>query len=67
MGKNVSDDAYNAWVEKFKAAYASEEFAKLQKEKGLLPLNLAGAELDESIKQRIANMREIAREAGLIQ
>ena len=67
MGKNVSDEAYNAWVEKFKAAFATEEFAKLQKEKGLMPLNLAGAELDESIKQRIARLREIAREAGLIQ
>ena len=32
-----------------------------------MPLNLAGAELDESIKQRIARLREIAREAGLIQ
>jgi putative tricarboxylic transport membrane protein len=67
MGKNVSDEAYDAWVAKFKAAYASEEFAKLQHEKGLLPLNLAGAELDASVKQRIATLREIARDAGLIQ
>ena len=35
MGKNVSDEAYDAWVEAFKAAYASPEFAKIQKEKGV--------------------------------
>lgn len=67
MGKNVPDAAYDAWVEKFLAAYGTEAFAKLQKEKGLLPLNKAGAELDSSIKKQIAALREIAREAGLIE
>jgi len=67
MGKNVSDEAYNAWTDAFKAAYETEEFAKIQKEKGLMPLNLAGAELDASVKKRIARLREIAKEAGLIQ
>ncbi|SHO49640.1 Bug family tripartite tricarboxylate transporter substrate binding protein [Desulfopila aestuarii] len=67
MGKNVSDDAYNAWVEKFKAAYATEEFAKIQKEKGLLPLNMAGKEFDDDVKKRVDRMRGIAKEAGLIQ
>jgi len=67
MGKNVSDEAYNAWVDAFKAAYETEEFAKIQKEKGLMKLNLAGEELDTSVKKRIANLREIAKEAGLIQ
>lgn len=66
MGKNVSDEAYNAWVKAFKAAYETPEFAKIQKEKGLLPLNMAGAELDASIKKRIANLRQIAKDAGLI-
>jgi len=67
MGKNVSDEAYNAWVEKFKTAYATEEFAKIQKEKGLLPLNMAGKEFDDDVKMRVERMRGIAKEAGLIQ
>jgi putative tricarboxylic transport membrane protein len=67
MGKNVPDEAYKSWVDAFKAAYATEEFAAIQREKGLLPLNLAGDELTASIKERIAKMREIAKEAGLIQ
>jgi putative tricarboxylic transport membrane protein len=66
MGKNVSDAAYNAWADAFKAAYATPEFAKIQKEKGLMPLNIAGQELDANVKQRIARLRQIAREAGLI-
>ena len=66
MGKNVSEEAYDAWVKVFKDAYKTEEFAKIQKEKGLLPLDLAGNELDASVKKRIARLREIAKEAGLI-
>ncbi len=66
MGKNVSDEAYNAWVDAFKAAYGTEEFAKIQKEKGLLPLNMAGKEFDVDVKKRVERMRGIAKEAGLI-
>lgn len=67
MGKNVSDEAYNAWVDAFKATYATPEFAQIQKDKGLLPLNLAGDELNASVLERVENMRVIAKEAGLIQ
>ncbi len=66
MGKNVSDEAYNTWVDAFKAAYATDEFAKIQKEKGLLPLNMAGKEFDADVKKRVEKMRGIAKEAGLI-
>ena len=67
MGKNVDDAAYNAWVDAFKAAYETDEWAAAQKERGLLPLNLAGDELVQAATASTANMREIAREAGLIE
>lgn len=67
MGKNVSDEAYDIWVNAFQAAFATEEFAKIQKEKGLLPLNMAGKEFDTDVKRRVDRMRGIAKEAGLIQ
>ncbi|TMV69873.1 tripartite tricarboxylate transporter substrate binding protein, partial [Thioclava sp. BHET1] len=67
MGKNVSDEAYNAWVDAFKAAYKTPEFAQLQKDKGLLPLDMAGDELTASIQDRVQKMHDIAKEAGLIQ
>ncbi|AVX06056.1 hypothetical protein MXMO3_03553 (plasmid) [Maritalea myrionectae] len=66
MGKDVSDEAYNAWKNAFEAAYETEEFKTIQKEKGLLPLNMAGQELNASVLERVAIMREIARGAGLI-
>lgn len=66
MGKNVSDAAYNAWVKAFEAAYKTPEFAQIQKDKGLMPLDMAGDELSKSIVSRIAKMRDVAKEAGLI-
>ncbi|SFH74143.1 Bug family tripartite tricarboxylate transporter substrate binding protein [Albimonas pacifica] len=66
MGGGASDAEYQAWVDAFQAAYATPEFAAVQKERGLLPLNLAGAELQASIEQRVQTLREIAAEAGLI-
>jgi putative tricarboxylic transport membrane protein len=67
MGKNVSDADYQKWVDAFDAAYASEEFAKVQAEKGLLPLNMSGDELTASIEKTLGELRVIAKEAGLIQ
>lgn len=67
MGKGVSDADYQAWVDAFTAAYATETFTANQKEKGLLPYNKAGAEFDAEMKAGVENMRAIAREAGLIQ
>lgn len=67
MGKDVPEEAYNAWVEAFQAAYETEEFATVQKERGLLPLNIAGDDLNALVVERVAAMRAIAKEAGLIQ
>lgn len=67
MGGSVSDEGYNAWVDAFKAAYATPEFAAVQAEKGLMPLNLAGDELTARIAADMAKMRTIAKEAGLIE
>ena len=67
MGKDVSDADYQKWVDAFEAAYATEEFAKVQNERGLLPLNMSGEELTSSINTTMGELRTIATEAGLIQ
>ncbi len=67
MGKEVPDEDYAAWVDAFDAAYGTEEWAAVQKEKGLLPLNLSGEELDAQVKTLIGELRGVAREAGLIE
>lgn len=67
MGKNTSDEAYNFYVDAFKKAYGTEEFKKIREEKGLFPFSLAGADLDKYVHAKTAEMRVIAKEAGLIQ
>lgn len=67
MGKDVPDEAYDWWVKAFEKAYASPEFAQIQKDKGLFPLNMAGKKFDDYVKQRVDAQRQIAKEAGLIQ
>ncbi|MGB3554119.1 MAG: tripartite tricarboxylate transporter substrate-binding protein [Jannaschia sp.] len=67
VGKEVSDEAYQAWVNAFTAAYDTEAFRTVQSDKGLLPLNLAGEDLDARVKTLIADLRVIARDAGLIE
>ncbi|MEZ5449365.1 MAG: hypothetical protein R3E89_10390 [Thiolinea sp.] len=54
-------------VDLFNKTYESEAFAKIQKEKGLFPLNMSGEVMDKSIKTRVARMRDLATEMGLIQ
>ncbi|MEC9197769.1 MAG: tripartite tricarboxylate transporter substrate-binding protein [Pseudomonadota bacterium] len=66
MGKDVSDADYQAWVDAFEAAYATDAFATVQAERGLLPLNLSGEELTASINSTMDELRAIATEAGLI-
>ena len=66
MGGGVSDEDYQKWVDAFEAAYASEEFAKVQAEKGLLPMNLAGDALPERVNSDIDLLTESATEAGLV-
>lgn len=66
MGGSVSDEDYNAWVDAFEAAYATPEFAAVQIEKGLLPLNIAGDDLTAAINANMELLRTIATEAGLI-
>ena len=67
MGGDVSDEAYNTWVDAFQKAYGTEEWAKIQAEQGLFPLNMAGAEFNEDVKARVARLKAVAKEAGLIQ
>jgi putative tricarboxylic transport membrane protein len=66
MGGDVTDAEYAAWVDAFRAAYATEEFAAVQKERGLLPLNMAGAEFQAAVEKSVTSLREVAGEAGLL-
>ena len=65
MGPKVSDAEYQWWIAAFEKLQASPEFDKLRAERGLFPYNLTGARLTESVKQKVANYKQLAAEFGL--
>lgn len=67
MGKDVPDEAYDAWVSAFQDAYGTDAWSEQVKEKGLLPLKMSGEEMTADMADRVDRMREIATKAGLIQ
>ena len=67
VGKDVSDEDYQTWVDTFRAAYGTETYREVQAEKGLLPLELAGQELTDSIGERVDRLTQLARNTGLIE
>ena len=66
MGGDVSDEDYQTWVDAFDAAYQSEEFQTIREERGLMPLELSGEEMNSQVRALIAELRQIADEAGLL-
>ncbi|GAA5233422.1 tripartite tricarboxylate transporter substrate binding protein [Verticiella sediminum] len=66
VGPKVSDEDYDWWVEAFKKTTASPQFADLQRQQGLFPLNLIGDDLDRYVKERVKLYAEQAKEFGLI-
>lgn len=67
MGQDVSDEAYDWWVRQFETLYQDPEFARVRTEQGLFEFNLAGAAFDAYVRESVADMRELARNAGLIE
>ncbi|WP_226781415.1 Bug family tripartite tricarboxylate transporter substrate binding protein [Oceaniglobus trochenteri] len=67
VGKNVSDEAYQEWIDVFRSAYENDHFNKVVAEKGLLKMQMAGDELNASIADRVDRLRGMAQRAGLIQ
>lgn len=66
MGKDVPDEDYQAWVDLFEKAHGTDEFKKIQAEKGLLPLGLSGTEFEAAVREQAESLRGIAEESGLI-
>lgn len=67
MGPEVSDEAYNAWVERLRTLAADEGFARLRDERGLFPMERFGADFDAYVKEQVAQFKSLAAEVGLMQ
>ena len=66
VGKDVSDEDYQAWVETFEQAHASELYRQVQAEKGLLPLDLSGEAFDAMVREQADELHALAVETGLL-
>jgi putative tricarboxylic transport membrane protein len=66
MGPDVSDEAYNTWVERLKELSEKEKFAELRKARGLFPMARFGEDFDSYVKAQVAQFKQLAKEVGLI-
>lgn len=67
MGPDVSDEAYNAWVERLKELSEKPKFAELREARGLFPMAKFGDSFDTYVKEQVAQFKQLAKEVGLTQ
>ena len=63
---HMSDEAYNAWVEKIGTLYASDEWKAVMAANGMAPLSLQGDEFQAFVADSVAKIQSISREIGII-
>jgi putative tricarboxylic transport membrane protein len=66
-GGDVSDEAYNGWVERLETLYNSENWQTAATESGLVPIWRGGAEFEEFVREQAQVMEDISREIGIIE
>lgn len=66
-GGDVSDEAYDAWVEKLETLYNSEEWQTAAKEFGLVPIWIGGDEFESYVREQEKVMAGISRDIGIIE
>ncbi|EPX86792.1 Bug family tripartite tricarboxylate transporter substrate binding protein [Salipiger mucosus] len=66
-GGEVSDEDYNAWVEKLKTLYDSDNWQEAAVEFGLVPIWRGGAEFEEYVREQEKAMADISRDIGVIE
>ncbi|TPK65599.1 tripartite tricarboxylate transporter substrate binding protein [Mesorhizobium sp. B2-4-19] len=65
VGKDVSDADYDWWVDAFKKASETSEFAKEREARGLFEFTLLGKDFEERVKTDVARFKILAKEAGM--
>ena len=64
--KNVSNEAYQWWVDTLDGVYNSDNWKAVMVQNGLMPFHKSGADFDEYVQQQVDSIREISTEIGLI-
>ncbi|MDO6723370.1 tripartite tricarboxylate transporter substrate-binding protein [Celeribacter halophilus] len=63
---DMSDEAYDTWVSKIGALYASDEWKEIMTNNGLAPLDLQGPEFEAFVADNVAQIQKISKEIGIL-
>ncbi|MCQ2003342.1 Bug family tripartite tricarboxylate transporter substrate binding protein [Rhizobium sp. NRK18] len=63
---NMSDEAYNYWVESIGKVYDSKEWKDIMAQNGLAPLDKRGADFQAFVQESVNDITSISKEIGLI-
>ncbi|HPG21491.1 MAG TPA: tripartite tricarboxylate transporter substrate-binding protein [Amaricoccus sp.] len=63
---DMSDAAYQYWVDSIGKVYGSEEWQEIMAQSGLAPLDLQGEAFQKYVADSIAQIEEISRKIGII-
>lgn len=63
----MSDDAYNFWVDAIQTTYQSDEWKEVMANNGLMPLARFGDEFDAFVSDQIDKTEALSREIGILQ
>ncbi|GGO82011.1 C4-dicarboxylate ABC transporter substrate-binding protein [Marinobacterium nitratireducens] len=64
--KDVSDDAYQWWVDTMDKVYGSQEWQDVMTKNGLMPFHKSGADFHDFVQQQVKSIKDISTEIGLI-
>lgn len=64
---NMSDAAYDYWVEQIDTLYDSPEWKAVMEANGLAPLDLQGEEFEQFVAESVQNIEDLSREIGILQ
>ena len=66
-GGEVSDEAYNGWVERLETLYNSDNWQEAATSAGLVPIWRGGEEFEAFVRDQAGIMEQISRDIGIIQ
>ncbi|WDQ98822.1 tripartite tricarboxylate transporter substrate-binding protein [Devosia sp. J2-20] len=64
---DMSDEAYDFWVEQIGAVYDSAEWKDTMAANGLAPLDLRGADFEAFVAESVSSISTLSKEIGLIE
>ena len=67
IGGEVSDEAYDFWVDSLEKVYESEAWQTLAIESGLTPIWRGGDDFQSFVEEETGAMRQISKDIGVIQ